>query len=63
VVLQKASLLQSAFKFFPAGGADLIPQNEFVPTGLSVLEQLKVDKETMMVSQKKRRSSHCARSA
>jgi Lon-like protease len=53
VVLQKASLLQSAFKFFRPEGADLIPQNEFVPTGLSYSEQLKVDKETMKVSQKK----------
>jgi PDZ domain-containing protein len=53
VVLQKASLLQSAFKLFRPEGADLISQNDFVPTGLSYSQQLKVDQETMKVSQKK----------
>jgi PDZ domain-containing protein len=53
VVLQKASLLQSSFKAFRPEGADLIPQKDFVPTGLTYAEQLKVDQETMKVSQKK----------
>ena len=53
VVLQKASLLQAASKLFRPEGADLISQNEFVPTGLTYRQQLKVDAETMTVSQKK----------
>jgi len=53
VLLQKASLLQSSFKLFRPDGADLIPQGAFVPTGLSYSQQLKVDQETMKVSQKK----------
>ena len=53
VVLQKASLLQAAFKTFRPEGADLIPQAAFVPSGLSYSQQLKVDQETMKVSQKK----------
>jgi PDZ domain-containing protein len=53
VLLQKASLLQSSFKLFRPDGADLIPQSAFVPSGLSYSEQLKVDQETMKVSQEK----------
>jgi PDZ domain-containing protein len=53
VVVQKASLLQASFKTFRPEGADLIPQNAFVPTGLTYSQQLKVDRETMKVSQKK----------
>jgi PDZ domain-containing protein len=53
VVVQKASLLQSAFKLFRPEGADLISQNDFVPSGLSYSQQLQVDKETMKVSQEK----------
>jgi PDZ domain-containing protein len=53
VVLQKASLLQSAFKLFRPEGADLISQKDFVPSGLTYSQQLQVDKETMTVSQKK----------
>ena len=53
VVLQKASLLQAASKLFRPEGADLISQDDFVPTGLSYSQQLKVDAETMKVSQKK----------
>ena len=53
VLLQKASLLESNFKFFRPEGADLIPQHAFVPTGLTYSQQLKVDQETMKVSQKK----------
>jgi Lon-like protease len=53
VLLQKASLLQSSFKLFRPDGADLIPQDDFVPSGLSYSQQLKVDQETMKVSQTK----------
>jgi PDZ domain-containing protein len=53
VVLQKASLLQASFKLFRPEGADLIPQSSFVPTGLTYSQQLKVDQETMKVSQRK----------
>lgn len=53
VVLRKASLLQSAFKLFRPEGADLIPQKDFVPTGLSYKQQLQVDQDTMKVSQTK----------
>jgi Lon-like protease len=53
VVLQKASLLQASSKLFRPEGADLISQNDFVPTGLTYSQQLKVDAETMKVSQKK----------
>jgi len=53
VVIKKASLLESQFKAFRPEGADLIPQEAFVPTGLSYSQQLKVDQETMKVSQKK----------
>ena len=53
VVLQKASLLQASSKLFRPDGADLISQNDFVPTGLTYSQQLKVDAETMKVSQKK----------
>jgi PDZ domain-containing protein len=53
VLLQKASLLQSSFKLFRPEGSDLIPQGDFVPTGLTYAQQLKVDQETMKVSQQK----------
>jgi Lon-like protease len=53
VLLQKASILQSSFKLFRPEGADLIPQDDFVPTGLSYSQQLKIDQETMKVSQTK----------
>jgi Lon-like protease len=53
VVLQKASWLQSNFKQFRPEGADLIPQDAFVPTGLTYSQQLQVDAETMKVSQTK----------
>ena len=50
VVVQKASLLQAAFKQFRPDGADLIPQKAFVPTGLTYGQQLKVDQATMKAS-------------
>jgi Lon-like protease len=53
VLVQKASLLQAAFKQFRPEGADLIPQKAFVPTGLTYSQQLKVDQETMKASQQK----------
>ena len=53
VLLQKASLLESSFKVFRPEGSDLIPQGSFVPTGLTYSQQLKIDQETMKVSQEK----------
>jgi Lon-like protease len=53
VVVQKASLLQASFKQFRPEGADLIPQKDFVPTGLTYAQELKIDQETMKVSQRK----------
>ncbi|MFL5950906.1 MAG: S16 family serine protease [Gaiellaceae bacterium] len=53
VVLRKASLLQAAFKSFRPEGADLIAEKDFVPTGLTYSQQLKIDDETMKVSQRK----------
>jgi Lon-like protease len=53
VLVQKASLLESSFKVFRPEGADLIPQKAFVPSGLTYSQQLKVDQETMKVSQTK----------
>jgi Lon-like protease len=53
VVVQKASLLEASFSLFRPEGADLIPEEGFVPPGLTYSQQLKVDQETMKVSQKK----------
>ena len=53
VLFQQASLLQSSFKLFRPDGADLIPQGEFVPSGLTFSQQLKVDRATFKVSQTK----------
>jgi Lon-like protease len=53
VLVQKASLLEASFKLFRPEGADLIPQKAFVPSGLTYAQQLKVDQQTMTVSQKK----------
>jgi PDZ domain-containing protein len=53
VVVQKASLLEAAFSLFRPEGADLIRQSDFVPRGLTYAQQLKLDRETMRVSQEK----------
>jgi PDZ domain-containing protein len=53
VLVQKASLLEASFKLFRPEGSDLIPQKAFVPSGLTYAQQLKVDQQTITVSQKK----------
>jgi Lon-like protease len=51
VLVKRASLLQSTFGLFRPEGADLIPQQAFVPCGLSYSQQLSLDDETMKASQ------------
>jgi PDZ domain-containing protein len=53
VLVQRASLLQSAFPFARPDGADVVPASSFVPTGLTYQQQLKIETETMNVSQQK----------
>ena len=53
VLVQRASLLQAAFSLFRPDGSDLIPQSAFVPRGLTFQQQLKLEQETMEVSQEK----------
>jgi PDZ domain-containing protein len=53
VVVQRASLLEAAFSLFRPDGSDLIPQSAFVPRGLTFQQQLKLEQETMKVSQEK----------
>lgn len=53
VFVRRASLLQSAFSLFRPEGSDLIPQTAVVPRGISYQQQLRLDTETMKVSQEK----------
>jgi PDZ domain-containing protein len=53
VLVQRASLLQAALPFARPDGSDLIPSSAFVPTGLTYEQQLKLEAETMKVSQEK----------
>jgi PDZ domain-containing protein len=53
VLVQRASLLEAALPLFRPDGSDLIPQSAFVPRGLSFQQQLKLERETMKVSQEK----------
>jgi PDZ domain-containing protein len=53
VLVQRASLLQAALGLFRPNGSDLIPQSAFVPRGLTYQQQLKLERETMKVSQEK----------
>jgi Lon-like protease len=53
VIVKRASLLQAWLGVFRPEGADLIPQQAFVPCGISYSEQLKLESETMKVSQAK----------
>jgi PDZ domain-containing protein len=53
VLVQRASLLQAAVPFTRPEGSDLIPSSAFVPTGLTYQQQLKLEAETMKVSQEK----------
>jgi PDZ domain-containing protein len=53
VVVKRASLLESNFSLFRPDGADLIPQQAFVPQGLTYQQALRLERETMKVSQAK----------
>ncbi len=53
VFVRRASLLQSTFSLFRPEGSDLIPQTAFVPPGISYQQQLRLEGETMKVSQRK----------
>src|SRR5439155_8454699 len=53
VVVKKASLLESTFSFLRPEGSKVIPKHDFVPRGLSYRQQLKLESETMNVSQRK----------
>jgi PDZ domain-containing protein len=53
VLVQRASLLQAALPFTRPEGSDLIPSSAFVPSGLTFEQQLKLERETMKVSQAK----------
>jgi PDZ domain-containing protein len=53
VVVKHASLLQEAFSLFRPEGSELIPERDFVPSGLTYEQQLKLEGETMKVSQEK----------
>lgn len=53
VIVKKASLLEAQFSFLRPEGAELIPKEAFVPRGLTYNQQLKLESETMKVSQRK----------
>ena len=53
VLVQRASLLQATFSFTRPEGADLIPEEAFVPSGLTYQQQIKLEAENMKVSQQK----------
>jgi PDZ domain-containing protein len=53
VLVQKASLLEASFGFARPEGAELIPQDSFVPHGLTYDQAIKLERETMKVSQEK----------
>jgi PDZ domain-containing protein len=53
VLVQRASLLQATFPFTRPEGADLIPEEAFVPSGLTYQQQIKLEAENMKVSQEK----------
>lgn len=51
VIVKRASLLQASFGLFRPDGADLIPQEAFVPCGISYSQQIELESETMKASQ------------
>ena len=53
VLLKRASLLQSSVSFLRPDGSDLVKQKDVVAQGLSYEQQLKLERETMRVSQEK----------
>jgi PDZ domain-containing protein len=53
VLLKKASLLQASFSFLRPEGSDLVKQSAFVERGISYQQELKIEQETMKLSQEK----------
>ena len=53
VLVKKASLLQASFSFLRPNGSDLIKQSTFVEPGISYQQQLKLEQQTMKLSQEK----------
>ena len=53
VLLKRASLLQSSFSFLRPDGSDLVKQSAFVERGISYHQQLKLEQQTMKLSQEK----------
>lgn len=53
VVVKRASLLESTFDQFRPEGADVISKDSFVPRGLTYSQALKLERDTMKVSQAK----------
>ena len=53
VLVQRATLLQATFGFTRPEGADLIPEDAFVPSGLTYQQQIKLEAENMKASQEK----------
>jgi PDZ domain-containing protein len=53
VFVRRASLLQSTFSLFRPDGSDLIPRTAFVPRGISYQQQIRLEGETMRISQEK----------
>jgi PDZ domain-containing protein len=51
VKIQRASLLQASFGLFRPEGSDLIPQQAFVPCGISYSQNLALEGQTMKLSQ------------
>ena len=51
VIVKRASLLQASFGLFRPEGADLIPQEAFVPCGISYSQQIALESQTMKLSQ------------
>jgi Lon-like protease len=53
VLLKKASLLQASFSFLRPDGSDLVKQSSIVERGISYKQQLKIEQQTMKLSQEK----------
>ncbi|TML04305.1 MAG: PDZ domain-containing protein [Actinobacteria bacterium] len=53
VLVKKASLLQASFSFLRPNGADLVKQSSIVEPGISYQQQLKLEQQTMKLSQEK----------
>jgi len=53
VLVKKASLLQASFSLFRPDGSDLVKQSAFVERGITYQQELKIEQETMKLSQEK----------